>query len=150
MEKCLTCLNLSGERRISPGPYIYQGTHWVVDHAYPTTHLGWLVILPKRHIEALHELTREEFQELAEIEYRLVQVMHTDSAVLKEYMMCFAEGQGFAHVHIHVVPRPVDLPAEIKGPRVFALLAVDAEHAIPAQEITAFCEEFTRKLQARP
>jgi diadenosine tetraphosphate (Ap4A) HIT family hydrolase len=150
MEKCLTCLNLSGERRISPGPYIYQGTHWVVDHAYPTTHLGWLVILPKRHIEALHELTREEFQELAEIEYRLVQVMHTDSAVLKEYMMCFAEGQGFAHVHIHVVPRPVDLPAEIKGPRVFALLAVDAEHAIPAQEITAFCEEFTRKLQALP
>ncbi len=150
MEKCLTCLNLSGERRISPGPYIYQGTHWVVDHAYPTTHLGWLVILPKRHIEALHELTREEFQELAEIEYRLVQVMHTDRAVLKEYMMCFAEGQGFAHVHIHVVPRPVDLPVEIKGPRVFALLAVDAEHAIPAQEITTFCEEFTRKLQALP
>jgi diadenosine tetraphosphate (Ap4A) HIT family hydrolase len=150
MEKCLTCLNLSGERRISPGPYIYEGTHWIVDHAYPTTHLGWLVILPKRHVEALHELTRQEFQELAEIEYRLVQVMHTDSSVLKEYMMCFAEGQGFAHVHIHVVPRPVDLPAEIKGPRVFALLAVDAEHAIPAQEITAFCEEFTRKLQALP
>jgi diadenosine tetraphosphate (Ap4A) HIT family hydrolase len=150
MEKCLTCLNLSGERRISPGPYIYEGTYWLVDHAYPTTHLGWLVILPKRHIEALHELTREEFQELAEIEYRLVQVMHTDGSVLKEYMMCFAEGQGFAHVHIHVVPRPIDLPAEIKGPRVFALLAVDAEHAIPAQEITAFCEEFTRKLQALP
>jgi diadenosine tetraphosphate (Ap4A) HIT family hydrolase len=150
MEKCLTCLSLSGERRISPGPYIYEGTHWIVDHAYPTTHLGWLVILPKRHIEALHELTRQEFQELAEIEYRLVQVMHTDSSVLKEYMMCFAEGRGFAHVHIHVVPRPVDLPAEIKGPRVFALLAVDAEHAIPAQEITAFCEEFTRKLQALP
>jgi diadenosine tetraphosphate (Ap4A) HIT family hydrolase len=150
MEKCLTCLNLSGERRISPGPYIYEGTHWIVDHAYPTTHLGWLVVLPKRHIEALHELTREEFQELAEIEYRLVQVMHTDGPVLKEYMMCFAEGQGFAHVHIHVVPRPVDLPAAIKGPRIFALLAVDAEHAIPAQEITAFCEEFTRKLQVLP
>src|SRR5215472_11682267 len=144
---CLTCLNLSGERRISPGPFIYEGTHWIVDHAYPTTHLGWLVILPKRHVEALHELTKEEFQELAEIEYKLVQVMHTDPSVQKEYLMCFAEGEGFHHVHIHIVPKPVDLPAHLKGPRVFALLAVDEEHAIATQELTAFCEEFTRKLQ---
>lgn len=145
--ECLTCLSLSGERRISPGPFIYESTYWIVDHAYPTTHLGWLVILPKRHIEALHELTKDEFLELAEIEYKLVQVMHTDSSVQKEYMMCFAEGQGFHHVHIHVVPRPIDLAAELKGPRVFALLAVDEEHAIAPQELTRFCEEFTRKLQ---
>jgi diadenosine tetraphosphate (Ap4A) HIT family hydrolase len=120
----------------------------MVDHAYPTTHLGWLVILPKRHVEALHELTREEFQELAEIEYKLVQVMHTDASVQKEYLMCFAEGEGFHHVHFHVVPKPADLPAELRGPRVFALLAVDAEHAIAAQELIAFCEDFTRKLEA--
>lgn len=146
--ECLTCLNISGERRISPGPYIYEGTYWIVDHAYPTTHLGWLVILPKRHIEALHELSREEFQELAEIQYKLVQVMHMDGAVQKEYMMCFAEGEGFSHVHIHLVPKSYDLPAELKGPRIFGRLAVDNEHAIPASELTAFCEEFTRKLLA--
>lgn len=145
---CLTCLNLSGERRISPGPFIYEGTYWMVDHAYPTTHLGWLVILPKRHIEALHELTKEEFQELADIEYQLVQVMHSDSSIQKEYLMCFAEGEGFHHVHIHVVPRPADLPEHLKGPRVFALLTTDEEYAIAAQELTAFCEDFTRKLQA--
>jgi len=145
--ECLTCLNLSGERRISPGPFIYEGTYWNVDHAYPTTHLGWLVILPKRHIEALHELTREEFQELSEIEYTIMQVMHMDATIQKEYLMCFAEGEGFHHVHIHVVPKPVDLPEHLKGPRVFALLAVDEEHAIPAQAMTAFCEEFSRKLQ---
>jgi diadenosine tetraphosphate (Ap4A) HIT family hydrolase len=145
---CLTCLNLSGERRISPSPYIHEGTHWVVDHAYPTTHLGWLVILAKRHIEALHELSREEFQELAEIEYRLVQVMSTDISVQKEYMMCFAEGEGFQHVHIHVVPKPIDLPDEVKGPRIFARLDISAEQAIPAQELTTFCEEFTHKFLA--
>jgi diadenosine tetraphosphate (Ap4A) HIT family hydrolase len=143
---CLTCLNLSRERRISPGPFIYESTHWAVDHAYPTAHLGWLVILPKRHIEALHELTKEEFRELAEIEYKLVQVMHTDPSVQKEYLLCFAEGEGFHHVHIHVVPKPADLPVQFKGPRAFALLTVDEEHAIAAQELMAFCEEFTRKL----
>lgn len=146
--ECFTCLSLRNERRISPGPIIYEGKHWVVDHAYPTTHLGWLVILSKRHIEALHELSREEFQELAEIEYKVVQVMHMDRRVEKEYLMCFAEGEGFHHVHFHVVPKPADLAAEFKGPRVFALLAVDEEHAVPAQSLTAFCEEFTRKFRA--
>ncbi|MGH2506854.1 MAG: HIT family protein [Ktedonobacteraceae bacterium] len=146
--ECLTCLNLSGERRISPGPYIYEGVHWLVDHAYPTMHLGWLVILCRRHIEALHELSREEFQELAEIEYRLVQVMSMDKTIEKEYMMLFAEGEGFQHLHIHMVPKPVDLPAEVKGPRIFARLAVSVEQAIPAQELTTFCEEFTRKILA--
>ncbi|QBD78043.1 HIT family protein [Ktedonosporobacter rubrisoli] len=146
--ECLTCLNLSGERRISPGPYIYQGESWVVDHAYPTSHPGWLVILPRRHIEALHELSKEEFQELAEIEYKLVQAMHTDPAVQKEYMMCFAEGQGFHHVHIHVVPKPANLPEHLKGPRIFELLKVEGEQALSAEALTAFCEEFTRKLQA--
>lgn len=145
--ECRTCMNLSGERRISPGPYIYQGTYWIVDHAYPTTHLGWLVIVPKRHVEALHELSREEFQELAEIQYRLAQVMSTDPAVQKEYMMCFAEGEGFHHVHIHIVPKPGDLPAEVKGPRIFARLAISEENALPASELTAYCEEFTRKLR---
>jgi diadenosine tetraphosphate (Ap4A) HIT family hydrolase len=145
---CLTCLSLSGEPRISPAPFIHEGTHWIVDHAYPTTHLGWLVILPKRHIEALHELTIEEFQELAQIEYKLVQVMHLDPSIQKEYLMCFAEGEGFHHVHIHIVPKAADLPAQLKDPRIFALLHVDENHAIPAHELTAFCEEFTRKLEA--
>jgi diadenosine tetraphosphate (Ap4A) HIT family hydrolase len=78
--ECLTCLSLRGERRISPSPFIDTGTHWVVDHAYLTSHLGWLVILPKRHIEALHKLSREEF--------------------------------------LHLVPKPADLPGEVKGPRI--------------------------------
>jgi diadenosine tetraphosphate (Ap4A) HIT family hydrolase len=76
----------------------------MVDHAYPTAYLGWLVIVPRRHVEALHELTREEFAELAEIEYRVAQVMGAESGIVKEYLMCFAEGEGFHHVHIHVVP----------------------------------------------
>lgn len=145
---CLTCMNLSGEQRISPGPFIFTGTFWVVDHAYPTTHLGWLVILPRRHVEALHELTKEEFRELAEIEYKLVQVIHTDPTIQKEYLMCFSEGEGFQHLHFHIVPKPFDLPEHLKGPRVFGLLTVDKEHALSPQELTAFCEEFTRKLEA--
>ena len=148
--ECLTCLNLRGERRISPGLFIHTGTHWVVDHAYPTSHLGWLVILPKRHIEALHELSREEFLELSEIEYRLVQTMHADGLVEKEYLMCFAEGEGFHHIHLHLVSKPADLPGELKGPRIFTLLDVDEEHAVAPEDLRRFCEEFSERLAQVP
>ena len=42
--ECLICCSISGERRISPGPFIYEGAYWLVDHAYPTLLKGWLVI----------------------------------------------------------------------------------------------------------
>jgi hypothetical protein len=50
--ECLTCKSNSGEQRISPGPTIYEGEYWFVEHAYPVKRLGWLVIVLKRHEEA--------------------------------------------------------------------------------------------------
>ncbi|HLI71700.1 MAG TPA: hypothetical protein VKV19_18235 [Ktedonobacteraceae bacterium] len=37
--ECLICLSLSGERRISPGPFIHKGAYRVVDHAIPASEL---------------------------------------------------------------------------------------------------------------
>lgn len=54
---CFTCLSNTGERRISPGKTIYEGQHWLVEHAYPCGLVGWLVIVLRRHAQALHELT---------------------------------------------------------------------------------------------
>ncbi len=144
--ECLSCLSLQGVQRISPGPFIYEGKYWAVDHTYPTSLKGWLVIVPWRHVEALHDLTREEFQELAEIQYRLARVLGSNSAVQKEYMMCFAEAEGFHHIHIHFVARPVDLPQEAKGPRVFAYLNVDQQSALSPDEIKTVSEELKETL----
>jgi len=139
--ECLSCLSLQGIQRISPGPYIYEGRSWVVDHAYPTSLKGWLVIVLKRHVEALHDLTHEEFQELGDIQYRLAQVMRSKSSIEKEYMMCFAEAAHFHHVHIHFVAKPLDLPQETRGPRIFSYLNVDQQDAVPPDEIIVLCEE---------
>ena len=102
----------------------------------------------RRLAEALHELSKEEFAELAEIQYRLAQIMRQDSHTEKEYTMCFAEGTDFKHIHVHFVAKPADLLSEMKGPRIFAMLNVDEEHAIPGTEIAAFSEEFREQLQA--
>lgn len=143
--ECLTCQSIAGERRISPGPFIYEGTHWLVDHGYPTALKGWLVIVTRRHVEALHELSKEAFAELAEIQYRLSRVVSQDAHVQKEYMMCFAEAELFAHVHIHFIARPYDLPAEARGPRVFMVLNVEDEQAIPAEEIVQYSEKLRER-----
>ena len=138
--KCLTCLSNSGEKRISPGPMIYEGIYWYLEHAYPTSLKGWLVAVLKRHVEALHELTPEEFTELGIIQARATKLLFETLNCEKEYVMCLAEGEGFHHIHFHIVPKPRNLPDELKAARIFALLKVTAEEALPPQEVKAFCE----------
>ena len=142
---CYTCRSLSGQRRISPGPTIYEGRYWLIEHAYPTRMKGWLVIVLKRHVEALHELTHEEFGELGELQARAVRLLHEELDCDKEYVACFAEKEHFQHVHFHVVAKPRDLPDELKGTKIFAMINVAEAEALPREEIRAFCEELKRR-----
>ena len=137
---CLTCLSNSGEKRISPGPTIYAGAYWYLEHSYPTSLKGWLVVVLKRHVEALHELTAQEFAELGIIQARATKLLFETLDCEKEYVMCLAESEGFHHIHFHIVPKPRNLPDELKATRIFALLKVTAEEALPPQAVKAFCE----------
>jgi hypothetical protein len=49
---------------------------------------------------------------------------------------------------LHFVAKPENLPAEAKGPRIFSMLDIDGQHAIPASELKAFCEMLKEKYQA--
>jgi diadenosine tetraphosphate (Ap4A) HIT family hydrolase len=137
---CYICRSLSGERRISPGPTIYEGRYWLIEHAYPARLKGWLVIVLKRHAEALHELTREEFVELGELQALAVRLLHEALDSAKEYAVCFAEKEHFQHIHVHVVARSRDLPDELKGAKIFTMINVTEADALPREEIKIFCE----------
>src|SRR5438045_473230 len=103
--ECWVCLSVAGEKRICPGPAIYEGRYWMVEHAYPAKMKGWLVLVLKRHAEALHELSAEEFAELADVQRRTVALAHAAFGSQKEYVMCLAEGAHFHHIHVHVVAK---------------------------------------------
>lgn len=139
--ECYTCRSISGERRISPGPTIFEGEFWLVEHAYPCRMVGWLVLVLKRHVEALHELSGEEFAELGELQGRVARLLHGEMGCEKEYMACFAEAEHFRHVHVHMVAKDKGLPPELKGTAIFAMLKATDEEAVPPDEIKAFCEE---------
>ena len=140
--ECWICRSNTGEKRISPGPTIFEGEYWQVEHAYPVDAKGWLVIVLKRHVEALHELTVDEFAEMAQIQSKLTCFLFEELHCEKEYVSCFAEAEHFSHIHFHVFAKPSALPYELKGGKSFALLKVMPEEAVPPDEIIVFCGLF--------
>jgi diadenosine tetraphosphate (Ap4A) HIT family hydrolase len=145
--ECLTCKSNSGELRISPGPTIYEGKYWLVEHAYPVKRVGWIVIVLKRHAEALHDLSPEEFVELGRLQSQVTRFLFEELHNQKEYISCYGEAEGFAHIHFHVFGKPADLPEELKGGKSFDLLKVSREEAVPPAEIIAFCEMLQNKFK---
>jgi diadenosine tetraphosphate (Ap4A) HIT family hydrolase len=143
--ECLTCKSILGEKRISPGPTIHEARFWYVEHAYPCKLKGWLVLVLKRHVEALHHLTQEEFLELGELQFKLARLVFDELDCEKEYSICLAEAPGFHHIHVHFIPKPRDLPDDLKAAKIFAMLKVNEQDAVPPGEIKALCE----KLKAR-
>ena len=143
--ECWTCRSNSGEQRISPGQTIYSGEYWFVEHAYPVKQMGWIVIVLKRHVEALHELTAEEFTELGNIQARLSKLLRETLECQKEYVSCYAEKEHFRHIHFHVFAKPHDLPNELFGGRSFALINIPEEEAVAPEEIKEFCDLLLKK-----
>lgn len=108
--------------------------HWRVAHSFNSALPGWLVLMPRRHVVAVAELTDAEAASLGSWQVRLSRALARVVGCQKTYVAQFAEGEGFAHVHFHVVPRPPDLPAELRGPRVFGLLNPDDRPHVSAEQ----------------
>jgi len=141
MSICHSCLSNSGEKRISPAQAIHEGAFWIVEHAYPSGLLGWMVIVLKRHCEKLHELEMDEWKELAEIEYKLIKTMHAAIESKKEYVACFAEMEGFQHIHFHIIPKTNSYDEAFKGTKAFQYLKPEHDACISAESIREFCKE---------
>jgi diadenosine tetraphosphate (Ap4A) HIT family hydrolase len=148
MDACYSCEALHGERHISPSQRIFEGRWWIVEHAWPTSLVGWVVLVVRRHATALHELTADEFAEMGTLLARTVRSLRAETGCVKEYLACFAEAEHFQHVHIHVVPRAAELPPDLQGPRVFALLnPADGAQAAVA-DVQAFCARLAAAMAA--
>jgi diadenosine tetraphosphate (Ap4A) HIT family hydrolase len=79
--------------------------HWRVAHAFNSTLLGWLVLLPTRHVTSFTELTSEAADELGGLVRRLGTALEVVTGRVKTYLMQFSEAEGFSHRHLHLVPR---------------------------------------------
>jgi diadenosine tetraphosphate (Ap4A) HIT family hydrolase len=130
--KCQSCQAGAGAIVLTDAPRLDLDEYWYVEHCHPVAVAGWLVLVLRRHARALHELTDDEAVALGRWLPALTRALHTATGCELEYVMQFAEGEGFQHVHVHLVARAHDWPAEFKGPRVFS--AWNVADAVSSEE----------------
>jgi len=99
------------------------------------------VVVLARHCSALHELTKDEWEDLSQLLSKLCQGLHKVLGTEKEYVMQLAEGEGFNHVHFHVIARLPDWPDDLRGRRVFSGLGLSVENALSANDLTPLVQE---------
>ena len=127
---CVTC---AAEERpvLAPRERVYLGPRWRVAHAFGTAQPGWLVVVPRRHVVALDELTVAEAADLGPLLRDVSSALRQVTGCEKTYVALFAEAEGFSHVHFHVIPRHADLDPRLRGPRVFELMGGDPARTVP-------------------
>lgn len=120
---CFSCRETAADPAdLPPRASILRTAHWRVVHTLDGGLPGWLVLVPIRHITAVADLTGEEAAELGPLLVDVSTVLTDELGCAKTYVMQFAEGEGWAHTHFHVVPRMPDQPDHVKGPRIFGAL----------------------------
>ena len=141
---CFSCRNDTRLPELPPRERVGFDQHWRVAHAIGQALPGWLVLLPRRHVTTIAELTDAEAAGLGPWQVRLSRALHAVTGCEKTYVAQFAEAAGYGHVHFHIIPRSADLPADLRGPRIFGLHGRDANDSLP----DARMDEIALALQA--
>ncbi|MEU0941170.1 HIT family protein [Embleya sp. NPDC005971] len=134
-EDCLSCRQDASYDTLPPRARIASDVLWRVTHSVGTSLPGWLVLIPRRHVTSIANLTDDEAFGLGLWQVRLSRALHETTGCAKTYVAQFAEKAGFEHVHFHVVPRMADLAPELRGPKAFALLHAPEAERVSAEEM---------------
>jgi diadenosine tetraphosphate (Ap4A) HIT family hydrolase len=103
---------------------IWRTPHWDVVHSYDTSHEGWLVLVLRRHITSMAQLTDDEAVELGRLARDVSAAVEHVLACKRTYIVEFAENPKHDHVHVHVIARPDNLEPRLRGPGIFVKLGV--------------------------
>lgn len=145
MTACYTCRhNAMQPSTLPPRESIHDDGLWRVAHSFNSALAGWLVVVARRHIASLSELTPDEAAALGPLLRALSLALEGTLSAAKTYVIFLAESEGFSHLHIHVIPRHPDLPADRRGPAIFAYQTRPESEWIPAPDMD------TLALQLRP
>lgn len=134
---CLTC-ELIARRDRGEAPLwdaVIRTAHWDLVHAYNTSLPGWLVLVARRHVAAIDELTDEEATELGILLRRSSAALRQVVGCVKTYVCQFAEQAEHPHVHFHIVPRMAGQPDDRRGPRVFGYLGVPEDERVSEEKM---------------
>ena len=144
MTQCIACANNKFIGALPPREEILVTGNWRVAHAFGTSLPGWLVVLPTRHVTALHEVPPDEAAHLGEVLQRASRALHEVVGCEKAYFVFFAEAEGFEHLHVHVIPRMAWFTQKERGPGVFTMLGVPEQEQVSEDDR----DDLARRLRA--
>ncbi len=150
MSPCKSC-ELMRQRDSGAAPpwdNIYRSEHWDVVHAYNSSLLGWLVLIVRRHIEALDEMTPAEATELGRLLREVSLALKQHTGCQKTYIMQFAESNEHPHVHFHIVPRQADQAPDDLAYRVMRRLGVPLSERCDEAEMNQLALAIGQQLKA--
>lgn len=148
MIDCRTC-ELTVQRDKGEAPLwdnIFRAHYWDVVHSYNTSLPGWLVLVARRHIAAIDEMSEAEAAELGSLLRQVSLSLKQVTGCLKTYVMQFAEHPRHPHVHFHVVPRLKDQPDTHRGPRIMNYLEVAEAEYVDEAAMNALGEQIRQAL----
>lgn len=131
---CYSCETESTLDTAPPREAVHVEERWRVAHAFDSSLPGWLVLLPRRHVTALDELDELESADLGRLMRATSRALREVTGATKAYAVFFAEAEGFAHLHVHLVPRMPWFVHDDVGPRVFHFLGASEEERVPFVE----------------
>ena len=67
MEACYTCVQQAQSGSLPPREFIAADDHWRAGHAFGTALEGWLILVPRRHVTAISELSDAEASTLRHV-----------------------------------------------------------------------------------
>lgn len=149
MKHCMTC-QLIARRDAGAAPLwdcIQRTQYWDIVHSYDTALSGWLVIVARRHVEAIHELTTPEAVELGVLLRQVSVALRDVTGCLKTYVIQFAEAVEHPHVHFHIVPRMADQPEAYRSTKVFAYLGVSEAERVSEERMNEIAARIRPLLQ---
>ena len=123
---CYSCRSNELFDDLPPRERVAADDWWRVAHDFNSTLPGWLVLVPRRHVTSIADLTDDEAGTLGIWQVRLSRALRAVTGCVKTYVVQFAEKEGFAHVHFHIVPRLPELLADRRGPGIFQYLDQEA------------------------
>jgi diadenosine tetraphosphate (Ap4A) HIT family hydrolase len=119
-----TCFNCDQNAQADTLPIrdrIYLSEHWRIAHAWSALP-GWLVLISRRHVLGVGDLTAAEAADLGPILRAASAGLGEVVGCAKTYVVMYAEVQGFEHLHVHIVPRMLDLDPQFRGGGIFQYL----------------------------
>ena len=126
---------------------VYVDDTWRLALAFNSSLPGWMCLVPRRHLEGLVDLTDSEAAAMGRILRAASVALVETTQCATTYVALFAEQEGFAHLHLHIVPRPVDLPPDRRGPAVFGYLGADPGELPGPDERLALAEALSASIR---